>query len=94
MKNCFICGEKIDLSACNKTYTIITEVFDSDETGTRKTRKYLCSLCGSRVESFIASALVQNLNEQKQDAEEITREQNAIDRADHADIMRRFKRES
>jgi len=55
MEECARCGEHIDKSACGETYTIMTVVTDSDETGTKKEKKYLCSHCTLMIQSDITN---------------------------------------
>lgn len=51
--DCAICKKPIDRSSCNQTYGILTTVKDSDETGTKKTRKYFCNNCLNDIEEYI-----------------------------------------
>ena len=44
-KKCERCGEIIDISACNQTYGILTEVRDTDAEGTKIKTVYLCDGC-------------------------------------------------
>lgn len=53
---CAICNEMVDRSACNQTYAIITIVKDTDETGTKKTRQYLCPDHSPDLEVWLARA--------------------------------------
>lgn len=51
--NCEICGEPIDRTSCDQTYSILTIIRDTDATGTKEERVYLCEEDTARVEVFI-----------------------------------------
>lgn len=50
---CGICGECLDIGACNQEYAIITLVKDSDATGTKQERMYLCDLHSAGFEVWL-----------------------------------------
>lgn len=46
---CKSCGMEMDASGCNQTYAIHTTVRDTDATGTKKERIYLCVGCNIKM---------------------------------------------
>lgn len=52
---CAICEDIVDRGACNQEFTIITIVRDTDATGTKKIRKYLCEYHASHLHLWIST---------------------------------------
>jgi hypothetical protein len=48
-EKCEACGDEIDKSVCNQTYAIHTTMRDSDLTGMKKDRIYLCVGCNLKM---------------------------------------------
>ena len=53
IKYCKTCGEPIDRGACNQEYGILTHVKDTDETGRKEERQYLCEVCINWINLFL-----------------------------------------
>jgi hypothetical protein len=49
MEKCARCGGDVDRGACNQTYGILSVSRDSDVTGTKVERIYLCDACAEHV---------------------------------------------
>jgi len=45
----------LDRSACNQEYAIVTIVKDTDATGTKKIRSYLCELHTAHLELWVST---------------------------------------
>jgi hypothetical protein len=60
-QTCEICGETIDVTACNETRGIFTLMEDSDETEPKNTRMQLCGSCALEVSIFIHSKALERI---------------------------------
>lgn len=58
MKKCKICGEQIDIGACNQEYGVWSVITDTDKQGTKIERHHFCAACAASVTVFVATEII------------------------------------